>query len=135
MSAEALEGEDVLARVHRFRQAARLAVEAPASLRDRCLALLEIADMARREPDPTIRTWAERAIWEESKAFLGMDDETLAIPPMSYEAAQRQMRAHGYVECPACRSRLATDVDLDRWSRMRRAEAERLDARKRAVQS
>ena len=86
VSAEALEGEHVLGRVRRYREAARMTVRAEASVRERCLALLEIADMARQESDLTIRTWAERAIWEESKAFLGMDD---AEPGMSHRRPRR----------------------------------------------
>ncbi len=91
--------------------------------------------MVREEADPTVRLWAEQSVWAECKAFLGMDDEALGIPPKSYEAAQRQMRGHGYVECPHCRSRLATDEELARWSRLRIAEAEQRDVQKRAVET
>lgn len=128
-------GQAVLERVARFRQAARLAVEASASARDRCLALMDLMGMVREEPDPTIRQWAEQAVWAECKGFLGMDDEALAVPPRSYEVAQRHMRAQGYSSCPSCRSVLADDETLDRWSRLRLAEAERRDVQKPAVET
>jgi hypothetical protein len=129
------EDEDVLARVRRYREAARLTVRADASVKDRCLALLEIGDMAREEPDPTIRTWGEHAIWEEAKGFLGMDDEAPSLPPESYEHRQRRLRLDGYETCPQCFARVATEQDLRRWSELRRAEAERLERRERAVEA
>jgi hypothetical protein len=135
VTTDAVEGEAILARVHRFREAARLAVEAQASVRDRCLALMELMGMVREEADPTIRLWAEQAVWAECKGFLGMDDEALPVPPRSYEAAQRQMRAQGYQQCPHCRAKLATETDLARWSGLRLAEAERRDVQKRAVET
>jgi hypothetical protein len=126
---------DVLARVRRFREAARLAVRADAPVRDRCLALLDIADMARDEPDPTIRTWAERAIWEESKAFLGMDDAEPALPNPSFEQKVRALRREGFARCDRCGHDLPTDEELERWSQMRRHYAETLEAREQALES
>jgi len=126
---------DVLARVRRFREAARLAVRADAPVTDRCLALLDIAEMAREEPDPTTRTWAERAIWEESKAFLGMDDTEPAVPNPSFEQKVRALRREGLVRCDRCGHDLPTDDELERWSRMRRQYAETLEAREQAVES
>jgi hypothetical protein len=130
-----LADEEILARVHRFREAARGAVRADAPFTDRCLALLDIADMAREEPDLTIRTWAERAIWEESKDFLGMDDAEPALPNPSFERKVRALRREGLVRCDRCGHELPTDDELERWSRMRRQYAETLEAREQAVES
>ena len=126
--------DDVLDRVRKYRRAARRIVETDwVSVKRRCLGLLELQDAARAEPDLTIRTWAERAVWEEAKPFLGVDDGEPVAPPMSFEAAQRQLRNHGLEQCPTCRSRLATEDDFARWSRLRLAEAQRRDIRQKAI--
>jgi hypothetical protein len=103
------------------------------SIRRRCLGLLELQDAARSEPDLTTRVWSERAVWEESRPFLGVDDGESVAPPLSYEAAQRRLRTRGYKRCPNCRAALATEQDFDHWSRLRLADAERRDARDKAV--
>ena len=109
-----------LDRVREYREAARLAVRADAAtFQSRCLALIDLAESARNEPDPLIRTWGERAIWEEAKSFLGMDDEQHDLPGEPFERAQRRLRDQGLVSCPTCRSVLATDADFDRWRRTR----------------
>lgn len=91
--------------------------------------------MARDEPDPTIRTWAERAIWEESKAFLGMDDAEPALPNPSFEQKVRALRREGFARCDRCGHDLPTDEELERWSQMRRHYAETLEAREQALES
>jgi len=63
-----------------YRAAARLAVDAPASRTDRYLALLELVEMAKRDPDPLIALWGERVVWQEAQAFLGLDDHRAARP-------------------------------------------------------
>jgi hypothetical protein len=111
---------DVLDRVRQYRRAARLAVRADdQTFQRRCLALLDLADAARGERDPTVRTWSERAIWEESKAFLGVDDEDHSFPPEPFERAQRRLRARGFSTCPTFLSTLATDIDFERWHHQR----------------
>jgi hypothetical protein len=116
VSAEA----DVLVRVREYRAAARMAVRADGHrLQDRYLALIDLAEAARAEPDPIIRTWSERAIWEESKRFLGVDDEEHSFPPEPFERAQRKLRAEGYSSCPSCLSHLATDLDFEIWRNQR----------------
>jgi hypothetical protein len=125
-------GQKFLRRVAEYRAAARLAVQTKLEDRGRnYLALLNLADEARKEHDPTIRAWAERAIWEESKSFLGADDRV--VIPESYERAQRRLRRQGLVRCPECASELATDMDLDRWASIRHEEALRLKAHEEAV--
>jgi len=124
---------DVLARVGRFREAARIAVRADAPFKEICLVLLDLADMARKEPDLTVRTWAERAVWEESRAFLGMDDDAPAVPPVSYEEKVRALRREGLIRCDRCGHDLPTEEQLERWARMRKDHAETLAARERAV--
>ena len=126
--------DPVLDRVAEYRAAARTIVRAEhASVKRRCLGLLELVDSARAEPDLTIRAWAERSIWEEAKAFLGMDDEEPALPPEGYERRQRRLRSAGYETCPNCLARLATEDDLRRWSKLRTDAAELRDAREGAV--
>jgi len=125
--------DEVLARIGRFRQAARLVVASPVAVRDRCLALLDIVDMARAEPDPLVRVWAERAVWEECKAFLGMDDFEVTFPLASFGARVRWLRAQGYTACPTCDHRLPTEGELEHWSDLRRQHAEMLAAREGAV--
>jgi len=127
-------GEHVLDRVRQYRKAARQIVEAEwVSVQRRCLGLLELQDAARSEPDLTIRTWAERSIWEESKGFLGCDDRKPVAPQRSYEAAQRQLRNRGLERCPTCRAALATEQDFGHWSRLRVHDAERRVTSERAV--
>jgi hypothetical protein len=125
---------DVLDRVREYRVAARKIVGAShVPVKRRCLGLLELADAARAEPDPTVRTWAERSIWEESKAFLGMDDEEPPLPPEGYERRQRRLRLQGEETCSRCLSRIAAEEELARWSRLRRDAAERRDAHEGAI--
>ena len=124
----------VLDRVREYRHAARKIVEADwVSVHRRCSALLELAERARVETDLTVRTWSERSIWEESKQFLGVDDGEPIAPPASYESAQRQLRNQGLQQCPTCRSRLATEEEFVRWSRLRLADAKRRENREKAV--
>jgi hypothetical protein len=125
----------VLDVVGSYRRAARTAVEADEHpLRDRYLALIDLSTAARAEPDPVVRLWSEPAIFEEAKSFLGMDDgEPFDLPPESYARAQRRLRAMGFAVCPECRSRLSTEEQFDRWSRLRLLEAEERDRRKAAV--
>jgi hypothetical protein len=123
----------VLVRVAEYRAAARQIVEADhASVIRRCLKLVELASRAREETDDTVRAWAERSIWEESNAFLSIDDDQ-PIPLPSYEAAQRQLRLRGYESCPTCRARIATEDELARWSRLRTGIAEQRRIRREAV--
>ena len=126
--------DDVLGRIRRYRQVARTVVESNKSVRERCLGLLELVDAAREEPDSTVRHWAEMAIWQESKAFLGIEDETEPpLPPESYEHRQRRLRLIEEDACSRCFARIATEDELRRWSRMRLQDAELRDARRRAV--
>lgn len=123
-----------LDRVREFRKAARIAVQADDHpLQDRYLALIDLAEMARAEPDPLVRRWSELAIWEESRVFLGMDDEDHEFPPQAYEARQHALRAEGYSSCPRCLAVLATDIDFDRWRRMRAAHIEEMRVREQAT--
>jgi len=126
--------DDVLGRIRRYRQVARTVVESSKSVRERCLGLLELIETAREERDSTVRHWAEAAIWQESKAFLGVEDETdPPLPPESHEHRQRRLRLMGEDTCSRCFARIATEDDLRRWSRMRLQDAELRDARRRAV--
>lgn len=136
MRAEGLAAADqaILDRVREYRRAARKIVEADwVSVHRRCLALVELAERTRAEPDLTVRTWSERSIWEESKQFLGVDDGEPIAPPVSYESAQRRLRNQGLEQCPTCRSRLATEEEFARWSRLRLADAERREICEKAV--
>jgi len=126
--------DDVLERIYEYRVAVRAALDhADEDPRQVCLSLLDLVDLARTEDDPVIRTWSERAIFEEAKAFLGVDDEAPALPPTSFERRVRALRAEGYTACPKCLHGLPTDDELARWSRVRTAEAERLRVRNQAV--
>jgi hypothetical protein len=127
-------GVEVLDRVREYRAAARMAVRADDSpLQSRYLALIDLAEAARTEPDPTVRTWAERAVWEESKRFLGVDDEEHSFPPEPFERAQRKLRAEGYSSCPRCLSVLADDRDFERWRHQRADHEAELQRREGAL--
>src|SRR5688500_7552548 len=89
------------------------------SIQTRCLALIDLSEAARAEPDPLVRTWSERAVWEESKQFLGVADEEHSFPPEPFERAQRRLRDEGYSSCPRCLSVLATSDDFERWRHQR----------------
>ncbi len=122
----------VLERVREYRRAARVAVRADEHrLQDRYLVLLDLAECARAEPDLLVRRWAELAIWDESRVFLGVEDEQPQTPPEPFERAQRRLRIEGYATCPKCLSTLASDVDFDRWRQMRAAHIAELEARER----
>jgi hypothetical protein len=124
-----------LDRIREYRKATRVVVQADHAARtDRYLALIELAEAARAEPDLLVSTWAQRAIWEESKVFLGVDDGEPDCPPENYERRARALRAEGYERCPRCLSVLATDRDLERWAAMRRAHIEELRVREQAVE-
>lgn len=126
--------DDVLGRIRRYRQVARTVVESSKSVRERCLGLLELVDAARYERDSTVRHWAETAIWQESKAFLGVEDETdPPLPPESYEHRQRRLRLMGEDTCGRCFGRIATEDELRRWARLRLQDAELRDSRRGAV--
>ncbi len=123
-----------LERVRQYRKAARVAVRADhAALSDRYLALIDLAEGARAEPGPVVRRWAELAIWEESRVFLGMADEEHDFPPTHYENRVRALRLEGFDTCPRCLHSLPTDVDFERWRRMRAAHVEELRVREQAV--
>jgi hypothetical protein len=125
---------EVLERVREYRRAARLAVEShDHPFQARCLALIDLAEAARAEPDLTVRTWSERAIWEESKRFLGMDDELPEPVPEPFERAQRKLRAQGLTSCPTCLSTLATDLDFELWRNRREDYLRTLRRREGAV--
>jgi hypothetical protein len=123
-----------LDRVHRYREAARLAVRSEDhSLHARYLALVDLVEAARDEPDPLVRTWAERAIWTESKSFLGVDDERPSPPTEQFELAQRRLRDRGYSSCPTCKTPLANEYDFGVWRRMRADRISELERREGAV--
>ncbi len=116
----------VLDRVREYRRAARKIVGADwVDVARRCAGLLELADAVRSEPDLIVRHWAEGAIWEESKAFLGMADEEQPLPPESYEHRQRRLRLMGEDRCGRCHSVIASEAELARWARLRRDAADR----------
>jgi hypothetical protein len=126
---------DVLERVRGYRSAARRIVRTDASVQDRCVALLELREMADAEPDPLIREWAGHVMWEESKDFLDMDDSEPDLPPPSYEHRARQLRSEGLIACRECFHPLPTDEELDRWELLRRRHIELLKAREGATSS
>lgn len=108
----------VLERVGEFRDAARQIVEADADTSRRCLGLLDLVDAARAEADPVVRVWAEGAVWSAAETFLLADPEAAAVVE-SWEAAQRRLRARGYVSCPECRAHIATDEELEQLAASR----------------
>ena len=118
---------DLLDRVDEYRRAARRAVEAvEAPLKRRYLALLDLADAARAERDPTLRLWAERVIWSESEVFLLGEEDDIEGPDR-WEEKQLALRRAGETACSRCGSRIATPGDI---AMMRRRRAERQADRK-----
>jgi hypothetical protein len=125
---------DILDRVREYRRAARLAVDAvDHRFQDRCLALIDLAEAARAESDPTVRVWSERAIWQESKRFLGVDDELPEPVPEPFEAAQRKLRARGLTACPTCLATLSDEHDWERWHHQREDYLSELRRREGAI--
>jgi hypothetical protein len=123
-----------LDRIHEYREAARLAVEADADEQTRQLALLDLVDHLRKtEPDALVVRWGEVAIWSECADFLGMGDSEPWTPPPSFDATIRRLRAQGLVACSRCHQRLPEEADLERWSRRRADASQRRDVRKGAV--
>jgi hypothetical protein len=122
-----------LERIRSYRRAARHAVEADATAKSCRLALIDLAKSARKEVDPFVRAEAGFVIWEESKAFLGEDDDQHSFPPDAYEEAQRRVRAKGYTRCPECAAELATEADFERWARQKAEHLRELWVREQAV--
>lgn len=106
-----------LATVAAYRAAARRAVHADRSLKVRCLALLRLAEAGRAEPDPTLASWVESAIWREAAPLLTGRPASLAGD--AHERGVRRLRSRGYVMCPSCRTPLPTEEILDRWRLIR----------------
>ena len=124
----------VLDRVREYRRAARMAVEADVPFETKALALLDVADMARKEPDPVVSRWAELAIWAESEMFLlGRDPVKEAGIGDAWERAQGAMRAEGYDACPRCRSRIASTEELENLHLRRLRRIDELERRQGAV--
>jgi hypothetical protein len=123
-----------VATVREYRATARAIVLDPERFdRDRNLALIELVRTISREDDPTVRRWARRAVWEESRAYFGYEDSPPDVPTDAYEHAQRIQRAKGYAVCPLCTSPLATDDDFERWRHLRADQIALLQAREDAV--
>lgn len=136
MNDEAVEGEAVLARVREYRLAARTIVEAEhVAFNQRAVGLIELREMAEREADPTVAHWSQIAIWHEARSFLGVKDDEPDLPPESFEARHRRLRlVEGRESCPMCYSHIATEDQLVRWSRLRRAEDDRRRVHTAAVE-
>ncbi len=115
------EGRSVLERVGEYHDAARQIVEAHVDTSRRCLGLLDLVDAARAEDDPITRRWSEGAIWSAAEGFLLADPDAVAVLE-SWEAAQRRLRARGYVSCPECRAHIATDEELEQLVASRSAK-------------
>ncbi len=126
------EAPELVKRVWAYRRAARVAVEAPRDLRVRLVALVDLMGAARREEDPTLRSWCERVVREEARPLLG-EDSPPAVPGDSYERRARALRAEGNSRCPCCLGEIATEVDIARWTRLRASWLEELEARRGAV--
>lgn len=124
---------DVLRTVAEYRRAARKAATAGASWKQRMSALLALAEEARRESDSTVREWSERVIFEEARPLL--EDRQPDGPGDAWERAQRHLRAKGLVACPECCSPLASDLELERLDRRRRARARELEIREHAIEA
>jgi hypothetical protein len=125
----------ILERVGEYRKAARMAVEADRDFATRALALLDLADAARAEPDALTARWSELAIWAEAEAFLvGLERKKDAQTGDAWERAQRRMRAEGYETCPRCRSRIASEKELEAMHLRRLSRIDELERRERAIE-
>lgn len=136
MSAEALQGDAMLARVREYRLAVRTIIEAEhVPFNRRAVGLIELREMAEREADPVVAHWSQIAIWHEARGFLGVNDDHPDLPPESFEARHRRLRlVEGRGTCPTCYSHIATEDQLARWSRLRRAAHEQRRVHKAAVE-
>src|SRR3712207_5758369 len=106
----------MLQRIDEYRAAARKIVEASAPLNRRCAGLIELSRSAREEDDPEVARFAERVIFEEAAELLGLRRPP-PVPVDAYGRRQLALRAEGYECCPRCGSRLATEIDVERWAR------------------
>jgi hypothetical protein len=84
-----------------------------------------------REPDPTTRLWAERAIWAEAEDFvLGSEPQTVGDP---WGQRQRQLRTEGYSRCPRCFSHVLTPDELAHERVKREVRITELERRREAI--
>lgn len=124
----------ILERVAEYRTTSRRIVSAPSSLKKRCQVLLELVAALADEDDEATREWCRQAIWEESRAFLGLGDpEPAGGPSDPWARKQRAIRAEGFSTCPRCAARIATDEELRRLSVSWVRWAQETSARERAV--
>ncbi|HXF73000.1 MAG TPA: hypothetical protein VNO79_10380 [Actinomycetota bacterium] len=121
---------EVLEALARYRREARRAATAEAPLRRRLSALVALATEARAEPDPLLRAWGERAVFEEARPLL--EEEPPTPGGDGWERAQRALRSHGYASCPTCRSPLADEPTLERLRARREERARELERRDHA---
>jgi hypothetical protein len=125
----------VIPSVREYRIAARRIVRTDQrSVQDRCLALVKLNAQARSEPDTTLRHWAERVIWEESREFFGAGEAAPRTPNFAYLHAQRKLRSKGLDTCPTCLGVVANGDDFERWRMLEGDRMDELQRREQAVQ-
>jgi hypothetical protein len=123
----------ILDRIGEYRLASRRAVEATDAGSERqCVALLDLRDLALKEPDLTVRTWAERVIWAEAETFILGEEPRLVGDP--WEQRQRELRSEGLARCPRCLSAVATEGELHRLQRERLKRIDEHEMKLRAVE-
>lgn len=105
------DAERALAELRRWETSARLVADDPAlSLKQKCLALIEMAFRARRSD---MAKFLETAIWRGARHLF---EEEPRLPTDTVDAIRRLLR-RGHDTCPACRRPLPDHDELDYWRR------------------
>jgi hypothetical protein len=106
--------------VHDYRRTTRQIVRDPQiTFAQKCLALVDLVRAADHED---LSGWCRNVVWVESRSFLGCEHPKTYLPDDPTMRAARSLTARGYIACPACCRPLPTEVDLDRWNRLREYE-------------
>lgn len=108
----------VVAQVDAFRSAARwLVTESDLTIDEQAEAIMHLHKVAKDAELPWMVDEALLAEWRP-------DEPGQVIPPRERESAVRRLRANGYGRCPVCVADLPLEMEIERWARLRRWQAE-----------
>jgi hypothetical protein len=99
-------------------------------LRDRLVALVDLAGIARRAQLPG---WAEAVVAKESAEFLELTPPQASLSPDPVEIVCRQLLNKGLIRCPSCARPLPSETELERWRDLRSLAIEEHQRQEAAV--